>query len=192
MENTYTLHVAGLTRRLRYFPLGNGLYIAGFVMFGDIELTERCAAELLKVCPAYDVLITAESKGVPLAYEMARQRGDGTYLVARKQKKLYMSDVFTADVQSITTAARQTLYLDGADAVKIRGRRVLIVDDVISTGGSVATVERLIETAGGSVAGRAAVLAEGDAAKRKDIVYLAPLPLFTETDVGDGGSECQE
>ena len=183
MQNTYTLRVAGLTRQLRYFPLGNGLYIAGFVMFGDIELTGRCAAGLLKVCPDYDVLITAESKGVPLAYEMARQRGDETYLVARKQHKLYMSDVFTADVQSITTAGRQTLYLDGADAEKIKGRRVLIVDDVISTGGSVATVERLIETAGGSVAGRAAVLAEGDAAKRKDIVYLAPLPLFTEAEV---------
>jgi adenine phosphoribosyltransferase len=184
MKSTYALEVAGLTRQLRFFPLGvGGLYIAGFVMFGDIELTVRCAEELLKICPPYDVLITAESKGVPLAYEMAKQNGDRTYLVARKQQKLYMSDVFSAEVQSITTEARQTLYLDGADAELIEGKRVLIVDDVISTGGSIATVERLIEKAGGIVAGRAAVLAEGDAIARKDIVYLAPLPLFTEEDV---------
>ncbi|MDR0325044.1 MAG: adenine phosphoribosyltransferase [Oscillospiraceae bacterium] len=184
MENTYTLQVAGLTRKLRYFPLGNGLYIAGFVMFGDIELTERCAGELHKICPPYDILITAESKGIPLAYEMAKQRGDGTYLVARKQKKLYMSGVISADVQSITTAARQTLHIDGEDAEKIKGRRVLIVDDVISTGESVLAVERLVEMAGGTVAGRAAVLAEGrDAIAREDIAYLAPLPLFTQAEV---------
>jgi adenine phosphoribosyltransferase len=183
MENTYELNVAGLTRQLRYFPLVKGLYIAGFVMFGDIELTERCAGELLKICPPYDMLITAESKGVPLAYEMAKQNGDGTYLVARKQQKLYMSDTFSAEVQSITTADRQTLYLDGTDAAKIKGRRILIVDDVISTGGSIATVEQLIMKAGGEVAGRAAVLAEGDAIDRTDIVYLAPLPLFTEEEV---------
>ncbi|MCL1806358.1 MAG: adenine phosphoribosyltransferase [Oscillospiraceae bacterium] len=183
MQNTYTLHVAGLTRRLRYFPLGSGLYIAGFVMFGDIELTVRCAEELLKLCPEYDVLITAESKGVPLAYEMAKQHGDDTYLVARKQKKLYMTDISSAEVQSITTEVRQTLYLDGADAAKIEGKRILIVDDVISTGGSMAVVEKLIGQAGGTVAGRAAVLAEGDAIEREDIVYLAPLPLFTEKEV---------
>ncbi|MCL2003441.1 MAG: adenine phosphoribosyltransferase [Oscillospiraceae bacterium] len=186
MENTYTLSVAGLTRQLRYFPLGDGLYIAGFVMFGDIELTVRCAEALLKVCPPYDILITAESKGIPLAYEMARQRGDLTYLVARKQPKLYMSDVLSAEVQSITTAARQTLHIDGADAAKIKGRRVLIVDDVISTGESIAAVEHLIELAGGTVAGRAAVLAEGGAIGREDIVSLAPLPLFNESEVFGG------
>lgn len=183
MQNTYTLKVAGLTRQLRYFPLTDKLYIAGFVMFGDVELTVRCAEELLKICPPYDMMIVAESKGVPLVYEMARQNGDETYLVARKQKKLYMSDVFSVEVQSITTEARQMLYLDWADAAKIKGKRVLIVDDVISTGGTIATVERLIEKAGGEIAGRAAVLAEGDAIERKDIVYLAPLPLFTEKDV---------
>lgn len=183
MQNTYTLRVAGLTRQLHYFPLTEKLYIAGFVMFGDVELTERCAAELLKICPPYDMLIVAESKGVPLAYEMAKQNGDEIYFVARKQKKLYMRDIFSVEVQSITTEAMQTLYLDGADAAKIRGRRILVVDDVISTGGTISTVERLIEKAGGIVAGRAAVLAEGDAIERKDIVYLAPLPLFTEEDV---------
>jgi adenine phosphoribosyltransferase len=183
MENTYTLHVAGLTRQLGYFPLGEGMYIAGFVMFGDIELTVRCAEALLKVCPPYDILITAESKGIPLAYEMARQRGDLTYLVARKQKKLYMSGVLSAEVRSITTDALQTLIIDSSDAAKIKGRRVLIIDDVISTGESIAAVERLIEKAGGTVAGRAAVLAEGDAIGRADITYLTPLPLFTEEEV---------
>jgi adenine phosphoribosyltransferase len=184
----YTLRVAGLTRRLRYFPLGNGLYIAGLVMLGDAELTVRCAEELLKICPPYDHLITAEAKSVPLAHEMARQRGDAAYFVARKQQKLYMSDTLSVEVRSITTAARQTLYIDGSDVTKISGKRILIVDDVISTGESIAALERLVGMAGGSVTGRAAVLAEGDAAKRGDIVFLAPLPLFTEADVMGGGT----
>ncbi|MCL2019012.1 MAG: adenine phosphoribosyltransferase [Oscillospiraceae bacterium] len=182
-ENKYALKVAGLTRKLRYFPLGDGLYIAGFIMFGDVELTVRCAEELLKKCPQYDILVTAETKGIPLVYEMARQRGDETYIVARKQKKLYMSDFVSTIVNSITTQTPQTLYLDGTDAEKIRGKRVLIIDDVISAGETIAALERLITESGGTVVGYAAVLAEGDAVKRSDIIYLAPLPLFTEEEV---------
>lgn len=176
--NTYTLHVAGLTRELPLCPLNDKLEIAAFIMFGDVELTRRCAEKLVSLAPAHDVLITAEAKGIPLAYEMARQMGVNRYLVARKSPKLYMKNPMNVTVKSITTAAAQRLYIDEDDARYMKDRRVLIVDDVISTGESVGAVEALIEKAGGRVAGRMAVLAEGDAARRKDIVYLAPLPLF--------------
>ena len=179
---TYTLKVAGLTRELRYFPIANGLFIAGFIMFGDVELTVRCAEELLKKCPDFDLIITAEAKGIPLAYEMARQSGK-SYIVARKQPKLYMSDVMSVDSHSITTEGTQTLYLDCVDSHRMSGKRVLIVDDVISTGESVAAVERLVVQSGGIVAGRTAVLAEGDAAERADLVYLERLPIFDESEV---------
>ncbi|MCL2037153.1 MAG: adenine phosphoribosyltransferase [Oscillospiraceae bacterium] len=200
--NTYTLKVAGLTRELRYFPIGNGLYIAGFIMFGDVELTVRCAEELLKKCPDFDLIITAEAKGIPLAYEMVRQSGMPkgglcspcggnscefpelkNYIVVRKQPKLYMSDVMSVDSHSITTEGTQTLHLDGADSHRMSGQRVLIVDDVISTGESVAAVERLVVQSGGVVAGRAAVLAEGDATERADLVYLERLAIFDESDI---------
>lgn len=175
---TYTLQVAGLTRELPLCALNDKLDIAAFIMFGDVELTRRCAEELIKLAPAHDVLITAEAKGIPLAYEMARQMGVNRYLVARKSPKLYMKNPMNVTVKSITTAATQRLYIDEEDAKFMKDRRVLIVDDVISTGESVEAVEALIEKAGGTVAGRMAVLAEGDAAARKDIIYLAPLPLF--------------
>lgn len=175
---TYTLQVAGLTRELPLCALNDKLDIAAFIMFGDVELTRRCAEELIKLAPAHDVLITAEAKGIPLAYEMARQMDINRYLVARKSPKLYMKNPMNVTVKSITTAATQRLYIDEEDAKFMKGRRVLIVDDVISTGESVEAVEALIEKAGGTVAGRMAVLAEGDAAARKDIIYLAPLPLF--------------
>ena len=180
---TYPLAVAGLERALPFYPLGNGLYIAGFVLLGDVELTVHCAAALLKICPEYDCIVTPETKSIPLAAEMARQRKDARYIVARKQKKLYMRDPISAELKSITTEARQHLYLDGDDAQAIRGRRILIVDDVISTGESLAAVESLVQTAGGIVAGRAAVLAEGRAADRPDILFLAPLPLFSAEEV---------
>ena len=124
------------------------------------------------------MIITSESKGIPLAHEMARQMGVNKYVLARKSQKLYMSDVFCAEVTSITTAKKQTLYLDGADAEYMRGKRVLIVDDVISTGESLRALEALVERAGGNVVGKMAILAEGDAIGRPDIKYLAPLPLF--------------
>ena len=174
----YHMRVAGLERDLPICPVTDSLYIAGFVIFGDQELTVACARDLLAKAPAYDYIITAEAKGIPLAHEMARQAGDKKYILARKGPKLYMRDILQVDVRSITTAAPQTLYLDGADAALLRGRRVLIVDDVISTGESLHALEKLVLAAGGNIVGKAAILAEGEATERKDIVYLAPLPLF--------------
>lgn len=178
MNMYYTLKVAGLERQLTLCPLNDKLYIGAFIMFGDVELTVACARELLKVAPEYDIMISAESKGIPLVYEMARQAGADNYIVARKMQKLYMSNTFSCEVNSISTAKKQTLYLDGKDAEAMRGKRVLIVDDVISTGDSLRAIEELVERAGGMVVGRMAVLAEGDAKDRKDIQYLQVLPLF--------------
>ena len=178
--NTYTLKIAGLERQLSLFPVGGGVYIAGFLMMGDVELAVCCARELLKICPEYDLLITPETKSIPLAMEMARQRGDESYVVARKQVKLYMRDTLSTQVKSITTENPQFLYLDGKDAQLMKNRKILIVDDVISTGNSLAAVESLVVAAGGVIVGRAAVLAEGDAALRDDIIFLERLPLFTE------------
>ena len=175
---TYEMHVAGLTRQLPICKVTDELYIGAFVIFGDCELTIACARELLAKAPEYDYMITAESKGIPLAYEMARQAGDRKWLLARKAPKLYMQDVLTVQVQSITTAAQQRLCLDGADAALMKGKRILIVDDVISTGESLKAVEELVRQAGGNVVGKMAILAEGDAAERGDILYLEKLPLF--------------
>lgn len=177
MKDFYELKVAGLTRQLPICPVNEKLDIAAFVMFSDVELTIACATELLKRCPDHDVVMTAESKGIPLAYEMARQKGQ-RYIVARKSIKLYMSDPVGVEVKSITTAAMQKLYLDKNDLSYLRGKRVLIVDDVISTGESLNAVEGLASFAGCEIVGKAAVLAEGDAANRTDIVYLEKLPLF--------------
>ena len=174
----YEMKVAGLNRRLPLCPLNDKLMIGAFVIFGDVELTSACARELLKRAPEHDVLITAESKGIPLVYEMARQEGGSRYLLARKAPKLYMKNVFTVEVNSITTANRQVLCLDGDDAEYLRGKRVLIVDDVISTGDSLLAVEKLVTKAGGQIVGKMAILAEGDAQLRKDILYLEQLPLF--------------
>ena len=174
----YTMNIAGLKRDLPLCRVNDDLYIGAFVIFGDGELTVACARDLLKVAPEHDILITAESKGIPLVYEMARQHGENRYLIARKAAKLYMRNVFSTDVTSITTANRQMLCIDGDDAEYMRGKRVLIVDDVISTGGSLIAVQKLVEQAGGIVVGKMAILAEGDAQKRDDIIYLEKLPLF--------------
>lgn len=174
----YNIKVAGLERALPLCPLTEELNIAAFVLFGDVELTVRCAEELAKLAPEHDVILTAESKGIPLAYEMTRILGRNKYVLARKGVKLYMRDVVKCETKSITTAASQTLYIDGADAEFMRGKRVLIVDDVISTGGSLASLENLVERVGGTVAGKMAILAEGDAIERPDIICLGKLPLF--------------
>ncbi|MBR3017146.1 MAG: adenine phosphoribosyltransferase [Clostridia bacterium] len=178
MGMTYPMHVAGLTRDLPLCKVNDDLYIGAFVIFGDVELTVACARELLKKAPEYDVLITAESKGIPLAYEMARQAGTNRYLLARKSPKLYMRNVFTVKVNSITTAKEQILCIDQDDVDFMQGKRVLIVDDVISTGESLHAVEELVKQAGGNIVGRMAILAEGDATERDDIIYLEKLPLF--------------
>ena len=174
----YRMKVAGLERDLPICPVTDKLYIAGFVIFGDQELTVACARALLAKAPEYDYIITAEAKGIPLAHEMARQAGNAKYILARKGPKLYMRDIFSVTVNSITTAKEQKLYLDGADAALMKGKRILIVDDVISTGESLLALEALVEKAGGIIAGRMAVLAEGDAQAREDLIYLEKLPLF--------------
>lgn len=176
----YPIKVAGLKRDLPLFPIADDLQIAAFILLGDQELTVACASALLAKAPEYDYMLTAEAKGIPLIHEMARQSGADRYFVARKKMKLYMGDALEADVQSITTAGLQKLYLTEEDAALMKGRRILIVDDVISTGKSLEALEKLVEKAGGIIAGRAAVLAEGDAAKRSDITFLEPLPLFNK------------
>ena len=175
----YNMKLAGLDRALPICPLNDKLSIGAFVIFGDQELTVATAGELLKLAPEYDYLITAEAKGIPLIHEMARQHGDKKYMLARKNPKLYMTGVFKVELRSITTAKDQVLYLDTADAELMKGKRILIVDDVISTGESLKAIEALVEKAGGEICGRMCILAEGDAIARKDIVYLEKLPLFT-------------
>lgn len=174
----YRINIAGLERDLKICPLNENLSIAAFILFGDVELTVHCAKELLARAPEFDVMITAESKGIPLAYEMAKQAGVNRYILARKGVKVYMTNVVKYELTSITTQHKQTLYLDGEDAAYMKGKRVLIVDDVISTGESLAALESIVEQSGGQIVGRMAVLAEGDAQERKDIVYLEKLPLF--------------
>ncbi|MGN0802905.1 MAG: phosphoribosyltransferase family protein [Candidatus Faecivicinus sp.] len=178
MKEAYTMTIAGLERSLPLCPISDSLKIGAFVIFGDPELTTACAAALNARCPEHDVLITAESKGIPLICEMARLLGNERYVLARKGAKLYMKNVFSAEVRSITTDHKQTLYLDGGDADYMRGKRVVIVDDVISTGESLRALEALVEKAGGNIVGRMAILAEGEAADRDDIIYLEKLPLF--------------
>lgn len=174
---TYKMTIAGLERELPLCPLNEKLDIAAFVMFSDVEVTVASATELLKKCPEFDVILTAESKGIPLAYEMARQSGK-PYVVARKSVKLYMSNPVSVTVKSITTANEQTLYLSAEKAEMIKGKNVLIVDDVISTGESLKALEKLVSSADGNISAKVAVLAEGDAADRKDIIFLEKLPLF--------------
>ncbi|MBE6948540.1 MAG: adenine phosphoribosyltransferase [Ruminococcaceae bacterium] len=175
---TYELNIAGLKRQLPMCHVNDDLMIAGFVIFGDVELTVACAAELIKIMPEFDYMVVPEAKAIPLAHEIARQMGINDYFVVRKAQKLYMNGVFETEVRSITTANVQKLYMDGADAAKLKDKRVLILDDVISTGESLAAVETLVKKAGGNVVAKIAILAEGDAAQRYDIKFLEKLPLF--------------
>ncbi|MBO5270252.1 MAG: adenine phosphoribosyltransferase [Clostridia bacterium] len=174
----HKMTIAGCERELPLCPLNDDLMIAGFIMFGDPELTTATAEELLKRAPEYDYMISAEAKGIPLVHEMSRLAGNRKYFVARKAPKLYMRDVLEVKVNSITTAREQRLCLDGNDAALMKGKRILVVDDVISTGESLKAIEALVEAAGGVVVGKMCVLAEGDAAYRPDITYLEYLPLF--------------
>lgn len=173
----YSMKIAGLDRKLPLCKLNDELYIGAFVLFGDAELTVACARELLKKAPDFDYVITAEAKGVPLAHEMSRQSGK-KYFVARKKAKLYMTGVFEVNVTSITTNGQQSLFLDTAEAEEMKGKKVLIVDDVISTGASLTAMQTLLTEADAYIAGSMAVLAEGDAQNRGDIIYLEKLPLF--------------
>ena len=175
---TYPIDIAGMKRDLPICRVSDELYIGAFVIFGDVELTIHCAKELLKRAPEYDYLIAPEAKAIPLLYEMARQSGAEKYFLARKKAKAYMTGVFEVNVHSITTFGVQTLVLDTEDAKLMKGKRMLLLDDVISTGESLHALEELVNKAGGIIVGRMSILAEGDAKNRDDITYLAPLPLF--------------
>ncbi len=177
-EKYYELKLAGLTRYLPIMPISDDMAIAGFVILGDTELVTAVAAEMVKILPPSDILITAETKGIPLVSEMARLLGHQRYVVARKSMKLYMEDPIIVDVKSITTVNPQKLYLDEKDAERISGKRVAIVDDVISTGESLLALERLVEQAGGEISAKMCILAEGEAVERDDILYLQELPLI--------------
>ena len=177
-QKFYKMNIAGLDRDLPLCPISDSLMIGAFVIFGDPELTTACAEELLKRAPEHDFMISAEAKGIPLVHEMARLEGNKKYFLARKAPKLYMTGVFEAAVHSITTANDQKLYLDTADAEQMKGKKILIVDDVISTGESLKAIENLVEKAGGVICGKMTVLAEGDAQDREDLIYLEKLPLF--------------
>lgn len=178
MKTSHEMKIAGLTRSLPLCRVTDDLYIGAFIMFGDVEITCACAKELLARAPEFDVMLTAEAKGIPLICEMARQAGTNKYIVARKGPKLYMKDITTVEVRSITTDHVQKLSIDVSDAEFMKGKRVLIVDDVISTGESLAALEKLVNHVGGKIAGRMTVLAEGEASERSDIIYLEKLPLF--------------
>lgn len=178
MNKDYEIEIAGLKRALPICKVSEDLSIAAFVIFGDVEMTVKAAGELLKKAPKHDILITAEAKGIPLVHEMARQSGESRYIIARKATKLYMKDVFMVEVQSITTAKKQQLFIDGTDAMLMKGKDVVIIDDVISTGQSLLAVEKLVRQAGGNVVGKMAILAEGDAKYRDDIITLKYLPLL--------------
>ena len=185
MQKTYSMTIAGCKRELALCPVSDTLDIAAFIMFGDVELTEKAAEALLKKCPPHDVIVTAEAKGIPLAYEMARQAGIDDYVVARKGPKLNMKNIITTEVDSITTDHIQTLCLGDKETNLLKGRRVLIVDDVISTGQSLLSLEKLVNQVGGNIVGKMAVLAEGDAADREDIIFLQKLPLFRKLSDGE-------
>lgn len=174
----YTMKVAGLERQLPICPVNDSMSIGAFVILGDQELTVAAARELLKLAPEYDYLLTAEAKGIPLIHEMARQHGDKKYMLARKSVKLYMTGIFKVEVRSITTDRKQELFLDKADADMMRGKRILIVDDVISTGASLSAMEALVNETGGNIVGKMAIIKEGDAINRDDIICLESLPLF--------------
>ena len=175
---TYPITVAGVSRELPIRPVSDTLYIAGFVIFGDVEMTTAAAAALNKLVPDYDYAITAEAKGIPLIHEMTRLSGRNKYILARKAPKAYMTSVYAHKVRSITTAGEQTLYLDGADMDLMKGKRILLIDDVVSTGESMRAIEDLVNAAGGIIVGRATILAEGSAADRDDLIYLEKLPVF--------------
>ena len=174
----YKIDIAGMERDLKLFPVNDDLKIAAFILFGDVEITKHAAKELLALAPEFDLIVTAEAKSIPLAYEMAAQAGMNDYIIARKGIKVYMEDVLTVSVNSITTMSTQSLHLGKDEVDRIKGRRILIIDDVISTGESLRAMENLVTAAGGEIAAKMAVLAEGDAFDRDDIIVLGKLPLF--------------
>ncbi|MDD6920350.1 MAG: phosphoribosyltransferase family protein [Eubacteriales bacterium] len=176
----YEVEVAGIKRQLQLYRVSDSLSIAAFILFGDVEITKAAAKELLKKAPEFDVIMTAEAKSIPLIYEMAYQAGKNDYVIARKGVKVYMTDPIDVEVESITTQHKQTLYLGQEDAAKMKDKKVLIIDDVISTGESLKAMEKIVEKAGGNIVAKMAIFAEGDAMGRDDIIVLEELPVFDE------------
>ncbi|MFD2617423.1 phosphoribosyltransferase family protein [Terrilactibacillus laevilacticus] len=176
--NSYPLSLSGLVRDLPIIPINDELSIASFVILGDTELISHVSPQIAEKLPSIDYLITAEAKGIPLAYEVSKQLNMKDFIVARKSVKPYMSSPLVNEVVSITTQKKQLLCLDGKDAEKIKGKKIAIIDDVISTGDSLLALEELVTKAGGNVVAKAAILAEGNAAEREDIIFLGKLPLF--------------
>ena len=174
----YKIHIGGLERDLPIVPLTDKLSIAAFVIFGDTEVVEPCARALAEKLPPVDYLITAEAKSIPLIYEMAKVMNMPRYIIARKSVKGYMAHPIITHVNSITTKNEQILCLDEEDALRIKGKRIAIIDDVISTGSSLAAIEQLVNEAGGQIVAKAAILSEGDANDREDITVLDKIPLF--------------
>lgn len=174
---TYKMTIAGLERELPICKVNDNLDIAGFVIFGDVEMTVAAAGELLKKCPDFDFIVAPEAKAIPLAHEMARQSGK-PYFICRKGAKLYMQSPVSVNVRSITTDKEQTLFMDSLEGEQLRGKKVIILDDVISTGESLIAVRKLVEQFDADIVAQAAILAEGDAADRDDIIFLEKLPLF--------------
>ncbi len=192
MKEFYEMTVAGVTRQLPLFAVTPDLKIAAFVIFGDVEMTVKAAEELIKIAPEHDVMITSEAKSIPLIHEMARQMDVNKYVIARKGVKVYMADPYSVEVNSITTAKKQKLFIGKSDMDYLKGKRVLIVDDVISTGESLKAIEKLVIESGGTIAGKMAILAEGDAKYRDDITYLDYLPLFDKNGEVLSGSPVKE
>lgn len=174
----YSIDIAGLHRDLPMFPVSDDTMIAALILFGDVELTEHCAKKLLERAPEFDIILTAEAKSIPLAYEMAKQAGMNDYVIARKRVKVYMGDVIKASLQSITTKGSQELFLGRSDFKKLANKRVLIVDDVVSTGDSLRALEMLADTAHANIVGKMCILEEGDSLNRPDVIALGELPLF--------------
>ena len=177
---TFELQVGPLTRRLPILPINETTAIASFVLLGDAELTDYAAQALAQRVPAnFDYFVTLESKGIPLAQELSRVTDHPQFVVLRKNVKDYMVAPLTVPVKAITTSAPQQLVLDGTDADRLVAKRVVIVDEVISSGGSLTAAKTLLEKAGATVVGQMAILAEGEAVSRQDIDFLAELPLFS-------------
>ncbi len=184
MKN-YPIEIAGITRKLPFVDISDELAYASFVIISDVELVTAVARKLAEKIKSCDVLVTAEAKGISLAFEVSRLLGLKDFVVARKSIKSYMQNPIYVSVKSITTFDEQRLCFDTADIDKIAGKKVCIIDDVVSTGESLAALEKLVELAGGSVNARACVLAEGDAADREDLIYLQVLPLFKKIGPGE-------
>ncbi|MDX8045553.1 phosphoribosyltransferase family protein [Gracilibacillus sp. S3-1-1] len=176
--NTYTLTINGLTRELPIIPINEQLSIASFVILGDTELVCHVAPLLADKLPEVDYIVTAEAKGIPLIHELTKVLGMKHYILARKSVKAYMENPLIHQVNSITTDSEQLLCLDGKDSALLKGKKVAIIDDVISTGESILALEELVMQAGATVEAKAAILAEGDASERDDIIFLERLPVF--------------